>query len=97
MFCRYQGILYGGEGCDKVWVIAVGYFALASFVFVCDFGVKDQFIGVIAQRLSRVIEFTEVEPLSVDEFPDLRDELDGPFGSHFFASDVSEICLLFTC
>ena len=52
---------------------------MASFIFVYDFGVKDHFLGVIAQFFSRVLEFTAVEPLSVDEYPYLCDELDGPF------------------
>ena len=65
-------------------------------IFVYDFGVKDQFIGVIIQLFSRVLEFVAVDPLAVDEFPYLCDELSGPFESRFFASDVSEIRLLCT-
>ena len=38
-----------------------------------------------------------VDPLSVDESPDLCGELTGPFKSRFFVSDVSEIHLLCTC
>ena len=63
-------------------------------MLVCDFGVKYQFLGVIVQQLSCVLEFTAVEPMSVDEFPDFCDELAGPFESHFFAFYVSEIRLL---
>ena len=66
-------------------------------MFVYDLSVKDQFLGVIVQCFYRVIEFTAVEPLSVDESPDLCDELTGPFYSRFFASDMSEALLLFTC
>ena len=52
---------------------------MALFVFVCDFGVEDQFLGVIIQRFSHMLDFTVVEPLSVYEFPDLCDELASPF------------------
>ena len=38
-----------------------------------------------------------VDPLSVDKFPYLCDELAAPFESRFFASYVSEIRLLCTC
>ena len=38
-----------------------------------------------------------VEPLAVDYFSDLCDELAGPFEYRFFASDVSEIFLLCAC
>ena len=44
-----------------------------------------------------MIKFTVVEPLAVNDFPDLCDELAGSFESHFFASCVSEIRLLCTC
>ena len=66
-------------------------------MFACDFGVNDQIFGVIIQRFSRMLEFTVVEPLAVDEFPYFCDELAGPFESCFSASYVSEICLLCTC
>ena len=65
-------------------------------MFVCDFGVKGQFLSVIIQRFYLFFEFTTVEPLAVYEFPDLCDELSGLFESHFFASYVSEIHLLCT-
>ena len=52
---------------------------MASFVSVCYLGFDFQLLGVVAQQFSCVIEFTDVEPLSVDEFPDLCDELAGPF------------------
>ena len=58
-------------------------------MFIFDLGVEDQFPGVIIQRFSCVVEFTAVEPLAVNEFPDLCDELACPFGSRFFASCVS--------
>ena len=58
-------------------------------MFVYDFGIGDHFLGVNFQRLSCVIEFTTEEPLYVDKFPDLCDELAGPFESRFFASYVS--------
>ena len=58
-------------------------------MFVYDFGGGYQFLGVIVQRLSCVIEFTTEEPLYVDKFPDLCDELAGPFESRFLASYVS--------
>ena len=47
-------------------------------MFICDFGVKDNFLSVITQRFSCVIDFTAVDPLAVNEFPDLCDELAGP-------------------
>ena len=62
----------------------MGYCILASFVFVCDVGVNDHFLGVIVKRFSHMLDFTVVEPLSVDESPDLCDELTGPFYSLFF-------------
>ena len=46
---------------------------MALFVFVCDFVVDDQFLGVIAQRFPRMLEFDVVELLSVDEFIDFCD------------------------
>ena len=52
---------------------------MALFVFVCDFNVDDQFIVVIVKGFYRVLEFNAVEPSSVYEFPDLCDELTGPF------------------
>ena len=55
---------------------------LELLVFVCNLCVKDQFPGVIIQRFSCVLDFTEVGPLDVDEFPYLCDELAGPFDSH---------------
>ena len=70
---------------------------LASFVFSCNFGVDDQFLGMIVQRLSRVLEFTAVNLFSADKFPDLYDELAGPFEPRFFAFCVSEIRLMCTC
>ena len=70
---------------------------MALFVFVCDFGVKDQLLGVIVQRFSCVLEFNLLEPLDVDEFPDLCEELTGQFESCSFASYVSEIRLLCMC
>ena len=48
-------------------------------MFFCYFGVEGQFLGVIVQRLSCVLEFTAVDPLSVYEFPDFCDEFTGPF------------------
>ena len=48
-------------------------------MFVCDFGVDDQSLDVIVQCLYYMIEFTLVEPLYVDEFPDFCDELTDPF------------------
>ena len=67
---------------------------MAVAVFICDFGIEDQFLGVIIQRFYSVIGFTTVDPLAVNEFPDLCDELAGSFESSFFASYVSEINLL---
>ena len=48
-------------------------------MFVCDFGVDDQFLGAIVQRFPCMLEFDMVELLSVDEFIDFCDELAGPF------------------
>ena len=74
----------------------VGYCILASDVFICNFRVKDQFLGVIMQHFSCVLEFTAVNPLAINEFPDFCDKSVGPFESPFFASCVSEIRLLCT-
>ena len=60
---------------------------LALYVFLC----------VIVQRFSRVLDFTVLEPLAVDDFIYLCGKLAGPFESRFFASDVSEIRLLCMC
>ena len=65
-------------------------------MFICDFGVEDKLLGIIVQMSSFVFEFTAVEPLAVNEFPDLCDELDGPFEYRPFASHMREICLLYT-
>ena len=65
-------------------------------MFVYNFVVKDQFLGVIVQCFSRMLGFTAIEPLSVDESPYLCDELTGPLFP-FFSSDVIEIRLLCTC
>ena len=51
--------------------------------FTCDFGVNDQFLGVIIHCFYCVIEFTAVEPFSINEFTDLCDELAGSFESCF--------------
>ena len=56
---------------------------MAFFVFVCDLGADDQFLGVIVQCFSCLLEFDRVETLSADEYPDLCDELTGPFYSRF--------------
>ena len=53
-------------------------------MYICDFGNGYQLLGVIFQHSSRILEFTTVEPLDVDEFPDFWDKLAGPFESHFF-------------
>ena len=66
-------------------------------MFVCDFDVKDQFLSVILQRFSRVIEFNVMDTLAADEFLDLCDKFSGPVESHFFAYNISEIRLLSTC
>ena len=52
-------------------------------MLICDFGVKYQFLVVIIQHLSCMLEFTAVDPLAINEFLDLCAELDGPFESHF--------------
>ena len=56
---------------------------LDSFLFICDFGVRDQFLGVFVHHFYRVLEFTVVDPFFIDEFPDFCDELAGPFLSRF--------------
>ena len=66
-------------------------------VFICDFGVEDEFLGIIIQCFPCVLEFTAVDPLSVNEFPDLCDELSGQLESHFLDSYVSEIHLFCRC
>ena len=65
--------------CAEVWVIEVGLCILASLVFVCSLGIKDQFLGKVIQYFSHMFLFTVMEPLSVDESPYLFDELIGPF------------------
>ena len=70
---------------------------MAAGVFIYHFGLENQFLGVIIQRFSCVLEFTAVDPLDVNEFRDLCDELAGPIESRFFAYYVSEIRLLCTC
>ena len=52
---------------------------------------------MIFQHFSFVFEFTAAEPLAVYDFPDLCDELAGPFGLRSFASYMCEIILLCTC
>ena len=49
---------------------SVGVVCLGLVFFVFDFGVKGQFLGVVLQLFSHVLELTVVKPLSVDEFPD---------------------------
>ena len=66
-------------------------------MFVCDFSVEDQLLGVIFQCFSRVLEFTEVYLLAVYEFTFLCNELDCPFESLLFASYRSKLSLLCTC
>ena len=48
-------------------------------MFVCKFFVKDQLLGVIVTCFSRMIEFTAIDLLSVDESSDLCDDFTGPF------------------
>ena len=52
-------------------------------MLICDFVVKDQFLGVITQIFFCVVDFTDVDPLAVNGFPDLCDELADPFESRF--------------
>ena len=70
---------------------------MSLLLLAYNFRVDNQFLGVIVQYLSNVLEFTVVDPLAIDEFTDLCDELAGPFESRSFDSDVSEISLLCTC
>ena len=56
---------------------------MAAAVFVCDFGAEDQFLGVIVQSFYCVLDFTVVDLLAVNEFPDLCGDLDGLFESRF--------------
>ena len=70
---------------------------MESAVFICDFGIEDQFLGVIIQRFSLVLQFTAVNPLALNEFTDLCDELAVPLESCFIDSYVSEISVLCTC
>ena len=70
---------------------------MTADLFIYDLGVEDQLLGVIIQRFSCVLEFTAVETVDVNEFPDFCDELSGPFECRFFASYVSEIRLLCIC
>ena len=44
-----------------------------------------------------MFEFTAVEPLAANWFPDLCGELDGPFESYYSAIYMYEILLLYTC
>ena len=66
-------------------------------MFICDFCTEDKFLGIIFQGLFCVFSLTVVEPLSVNEFPDLCDELAGPFESCYFDSYMCERNLLCTC
>ena len=56
---------------------------MAAAVFFYDFSAKDQFLGVIFQLFYCVLEFTVFDPLDVNEFPDLCDDLDGLFESRY--------------
>ena len=53
-------------------------------MFIYDFGVEDHFLDVTVQRFSCMIDFTTVDTLDVDNFPDLYDELAGPIEYRFF-------------
>ena len=53
-------------------------------MFIYDFGVKDHFLDVTVQQFSCMIDFTAVDPLVVDNFTDLYDELAVPIESRFF-------------
>ena len=66
-------------------------------MFICDFGVEDKFLGIIAQRFSRVFEFTAMDPLAITKFPDLFDELACPFDPSSFDSYMCEIHFLRMC
>ena len=44
-----------------------------------------------------MFEFTAIDTLDINGFPDLCDGLDGPFGSRYFDSYVCEINLLCAC
>ena len=66
-------------------------------MFIRDFGIENQFLSIIVQHLYCVFEFNAVEPLTVNNFPDLCDELAGTFESCYFYSYMCEIRLLCTC
>ena len=57
---------------------------MAAAVFIYDFDVEDHFLGVIIQSFLCVLEFTAVDPLAVNGFPDLDGGLAGSFESRFF-------------
>ena len=48
-------------------------------MFINDFFIEDKLISIIVQHFSCVFMFTMVEPLAVNEFTDLCDELASPF------------------
>ena len=85
------------KGVPHYGFVMVGYCILEAAVFICDFGIEDQFLGVLIQRFSLVLQFTEVNPLALNYFTDLCDELAGSLEACFIDSYVSEISLLCTC
>ena len=50
-------------------------------MFIRDFGVEDYLLSIILQYFSCVYKFNAVDPLAVNDFPDLCDEFAGPFES----------------
>ena len=69
-----------GQSTQRMYDCIVRFFTLWQVIF----GVGDQLLGVILQQLYRMLEFTMVEPLAVDNFPSLCNELAGPFETHLF-------------
>ena len=66
-------------------------------MFVRYLGINDKFLSIISQSFFCVFEFTVVEPLVANWFPDLCGELDGSFESCSSAFYMDEIILLYTC
>ena len=52
------------------------------------------FLGIFVHHFPCVFEFTLIETLTVNEFPDFYDDLAGPSESCYFDSYMCEISLL---
>ena len=66
-------------------------------MFICDFVLKDKFLGIVVHRFSCVFEFTVVDLLDVKEFLALCDVLARSFESCYFDSHMCKLLLLCSC